>query len=100
MLPRIYFPKKTNIQSKKIGIRPSTGVIFSKYIEQIRYAARNRLYIELEYHGYRRLVEPYSLRQAQTEDQLLYVFELIKGNKKINRIKSYKILKYILMFRV
>lgn len=55
-------------------------------LESIRFAATNRLLIEFEYHGVHRHVEPYSVRQAQTGNVLLYGWELAAGH-----IKAYKI---------
>lgn len=90
-LPRVHFPEPAMVQARRLGIGASTNNMFARYIDQIRYAARNRLCIEIEYHGFKRLVEPYSLRQPRTGNQLLYVYELIKGGVVSNEIKSYKI---------
>jgi predicted nucleotidyltransferase component of viral defense system len=76
--PRIYFPRFERAQA-------------NKYIDQIRYAARNRLCVEIEYHSYKRLVEPYSLRLPDTGNQLLYVYELTKSSDSVNAIRSYKV---------
>lgn len=90
-LPRVHFPEPAFAQARRLGIgRPVTNS-FSRYIDQIRYAARNRLCIEIEYHGVKRLVEPYSLRQPRTGSQVLYVYELIRRGVNTNQIKSYKI---------
>ncbi len=76
--PRIYFPRVERTQA-------------NKYIDQIQYAARNRLCVEIEYHNYKRLVEPYSLRLPDTGNQLLYVYELTKSGDSANSIKSYNV---------
>lgn len=55
-------------------------------LESIRFAATNRLLVEFEYHGAHRQVEPYSVRQAQTGNVLLYGWELAAGH-----IKAYKL---------
>jgi len=55
-------------------------------LEAIRFAATNRLLVEFSYHGVHRQVEPYSVRQAQTGNVLLYGWELAAGH-----IKAYKI---------
>ena len=44
-------------------------------LETIRFAGANRLLLEFAYDGTRRLVEPYSLRQAATGNLLLYAWE-------------------------
>ena len=46
----------------------------------------NRLLVEFDYHGRRRLVEPYSLRTAATGNLLFYAWELAAGH-----IKAFKI---------
>jgi len=90
LLPRVHFPELAIMQAKRIGIGQDTNITFSRYIDQIRYAARNRLCIEVGYHGARRLVQPYSLRQPRTGNQLLYVYELTRGAARTNQIKAYK----------
>lgn len=90
-LPRVHFPEPVIMQARKIGIGHSTNVTFLRYIDQIRYAARNRLCIEIGYHGFKRLAEPYSLRQPKTGNLLLYVFEKEKGVIKTSAIRAYKI---------
>lgn len=90
-LPRVHFPEPGIMQERRIGIGPNANITFSRYIDQIRYAARNRLCIEINYHGFKRLVEPYSLRRPSTGNTLLYVFELQKGFISTNGIRSYKI---------
>ena len=90
-LPRVHFPEPAIMQARKIGIGRQPNMVFSRYIDQIRYAARNRLCIEIEYHRVKRLVEPYSLRQPKTGNQLLYVYELEREGIRSNQIKAYKI---------
>lgn len=41
-------------------------------LEAIRFAGANRLLVEFDYHGRHRVVEPYSLRRAQTTGNLLF----------------------------
>jgi predicted nucleotidyltransferase component of viral defense system len=55
-------------------------------LEIIRFAGMNRLLVEFDYHGRRRLVEPYSLRTAATGNLLFYAWELAAGH-----IKAFKI---------
>lgn len=45
-------------------------------LEAIRAAAANRLLVEFDYHGRRRVVEPYSLRRSTTGKLLLYAWEI------------------------
>lgn len=90
-LPRVHFPEPAILQARRIGVGRNANIAFSRYIDQIRYAARNRLCIEIDYHGFKRLSEPYSLRQSGTGNVLLYVFELVKGSARTNNIRAYKI---------
>jgi predicted nucleotidyltransferase component of viral defense system len=55
-------------------------------LETIRFAATNRLLLEFDYHGQRRRVEPYSVRQAGTGNVLLHAWEIDAGH-----IKAYKL---------
>lgn len=90
-LPRVHFPEPVIMQARRVGIGRNANIAFSRFIDQIRYAARNRLCIEINYHGFKRLVEPYSLRQPSTGNVLLYVFELTKGTVRTSDIRCYKI---------
>jgi len=55
-------------------------------VEVIRFAAVNRLLVEFDYHGKRRIVEPYSLRKPQTGNLLMYAWELAAGHMKAFKI--------------
>ena len=83
-IPRSPFP-----QLQKVGI--PRGVSPGGKLDSIRYAARNRLCVEIYYHGASRLVEPYSLRMPKTGNLLLYAFELSKGGIPTQAIKAYKV---------
>jgi hypothetical protein len=58
---------------------------------RIRFAARNRLLAQIRYHGVSRLVEPYSLRLPETGNLLLYAFEVQRGGRAGEGIKSFKV---------
>ncbi len=58
-------------------------------LEQIRYAARNRLCALVTYNGAQRLVEPYSLRYPTTGNQLLHVHEVQKNGRPSNKHKAF-----------
>jgi predicted nucleotidyltransferase component of viral defense system len=90
-LPRVHFPRIAIAYANRVGIGQQIYPTYSRHIDKIRYAARNRLCIEIDYHGVKRLVEPYSLRQPSTGNQLLYVYEWVKGAVSTNQIKAYKI---------
>ena len=71
----------------QLGMRTLNG----NSIEVIRFAAGNRLCVDLDYtddsgHRSSRVIEPYSLRQAQNDNVLLYGVRIEDG-----KIRSYKI---------
>lgn len=59
-------------------------------LEAIRFAGANRLLARFTYHGRERLVEPYSLRRAETGNVLLYAWEV--GSRHIKAFKTAEIL--------
>ena len=63
----------------------------SSSMNDVVYAARNRLCVEVMYGGVRRLVEPYSLRRPKTGNLLLYVHEVRRGNAPGEGIKALKV---------
>ncbi|HMG68178.1 MAG TPA: nucleotidyl transferase AbiEii/AbiGii toxin family protein [Chitinophagaceae bacterium] len=94
ILPRIHFPEWQAQSRLGIGRRINTPSLPGQsaiYLDHIRFAARNRLCIEITYHGVKRLVEPYSLRLPQTGNLLLYVYELRRGLAIGGGIKAYKV---------
>ena len=60
-------------------------------LERVRFAARNRLLVEIEYRGIGRLVEPYSLRVPRTGNLLLYVWEVRRGGGRSDGVKAFKV---------
>ncbi|MGE0326702.1 MAG: nucleotidyl transferase AbiEii/AbiGii toxin family protein [Polyangiaceae bacterium] len=68
---------------------PAYSLRTPSHIEQIRYAARNRLCAVVTYNGAERLVEPYSLRHPATGNQLLHVHELEKNGRRSNQHKAF-----------
>ena len=64
--------------------------------ETIRFAAANRLCVNLHYHGTLRLIEPYSLRRTKEGNFLLHAVKHNTGESRsyrIDRIESAKITK-------
>lgn len=57
-------------------------------LESVRFAGANRLMIEFDYDGKRRVAEPYSLRQAGTGNVLLYAWE--QGSTQIKAFNTAK----------
>ncbi len=55
-------------------------------IEVIRYAGTNRLCVDLQYQGSKRLIEPYSLRRSREGNLLLYAAKHISGEPRAYRV--------------
>lgn len=55
-------------------------------LETVRFAAANRLCVELGYKGTRRLIEPYSLRRSRAGDLLLYAVRADSGEPRAYRV--------------
>lgn len=64
---------------------------FGSGMDRVRYGARNRLLVRIDYHGVPRLVEPYSLRMPRTGNLLLYVYEVQRGGGPGGGIKAFKV---------
>jgi len=86
---RVSFPQLQQVELSQRAPRRLTSA-FGK-LDLIRYGARNRLYVEISYHGVVRLTEPYSLRLPKTGNLLLYVFELLRAGIPTQTTKAYKV---------
>jgi predicted nucleotidyltransferase component of viral defense system len=75
----------------EIWTRGAPTGAYGSNMDQIRYAARNRLLAQVSYHGVSRLVEPYSLRLPGTGNLLLYVYEIERGGRAGEGIKAFKV---------
>lgn len=64
----------------------SFGVGISAPMEKIRFAAANRLLVDLHYQGKHRLIEPYSLRRSQEGHLLLYGIKHETGQVRAYRV--------------
>ena len=62
-----------------------SGVVRSS-LEIIRFAASNRLCVELEYQGSTRLIEPYSLRRSQEGNVILHAHNVDKDEHRSYRV--------------
>ncbi len=65
-------------------------------LELIRYAAANRLCVDLKYQGIRRLIEPYSLRRTRDGNLLLYAVKHNTGEDRsyrVDRIQNVEVTK-------
>jgi len=90
-VPRMPFPQMSQVGRGAFGLMPRLTSGGRGALEQIRYAARNRLCAEITYHEISRLTEPYSLRIRGTGNLLLYVHELRRGSASSGQIKAYKV---------
>jgi hypothetical protein len=88
-VPREHFPSPIVIPRGR-GL-PSN--VEGSAIDQIRFAARNRLLVEVTYDGVTRVVEPYSIRIKNTGNRLLYVWEVTRGSKQTDQIKAFMVRK-------
>lgn len=65
-------------------------------LEVIRFAAANRLCVDLTYNGTRRIIEPYSLRRTRDENLLMYAVKHATGEDRsyrVDRIQGAKVTK-------
>ncbi|MCC6661542.1 MAG: nucleotidyl transferase AbiEii/AbiGii toxin family protein [Phycisphaerales bacterium] len=63
-------------------------------LETVRFAAANRLCVELGYNGSRRVIEPYSLRRSRAGNLLLYAVRADNGEPRayrVDRIESVRV---------
>ncbi|MCB0368370.1 MAG: nucleotidyl transferase AbiEii/AbiGii toxin family protein, partial [Bdellovibrionales bacterium] len=87
-----------SVPNRRVGVgrnatTPYLGSPFSQSLDQIRFAARNHLLVEIIYKGIPRLVEPYSLRRPNTGNLLLYVYEVQRGGAPGGGIKAFMVSK-------
>ena len=70
--PRAGIPFGVDIDDTWRPPRRFVDIISSHLVETIRFAASNRLCVNLRYKGTQRIIEPYSLRRTKRGDILLY----------------------------
>lgn len=75
---------ETVLRARNLNLRLSGSV--QSIIEVIRFAAGNRLLVELDYQGSARRIEPYSLRRTQDGNILLHAFNTDKGEHRSYRV--------------
>lgn len=75
---------ETVLRARNLNLRLSGSV--QSIIEVIRFAAGNRLLVELDYQGATRRIEPYSLRRTQDGNILLHAFNTDKGEHRSYRV--------------
>lgn len=84
LVPRERFSALPVVRGRVLG---KSGTI----LNNIRFAARNQVCVEITYGGISRLVEPYSLRRPKSGNLLLYAYELLKGNTPSESIKAFQL---------
>ena len=77
-------PGETVIREHTLHL-PLSGTAQS-YLEVIRFAAANRLCVDLHYHDQKRRIEPYSLRRTSEGDIILHAHDLLR-----NAHRSYRV---------
>jgi hypothetical protein len=90
-LPIVSFPEDERVKRDRFPTFRLGGENDTDLTGRITFAARNRLCIEIRYHGAMRVVEPYSLRNPRTGNVLFYAFEIQRGGMNTGQIKAYKV---------
>ena len=85
-------PGETVIREHTLHL-PLSGTAQS-YLEVIRFAAANRLCVDLHYHDQKRRIEPYSLRRTSEGDIILHAHDLLRNahrSYRVDRIQGARI---------
>jgi hypothetical protein len=90
-VPRAPFPQIEQARLARVAPAIRGTPSFYGALDQIRYAARNRLCVEILYHDALRMAEPYSLRMPMTGNMLLYVHEVLKNGAPTDGTRAYKV---------
>ena len=90
-VPRMPFPQMERAQFGRAALSGGGAIGSYAALDKIRYAARNRLCAEIQYHGVPRIAEPYSLRRRGTGNLLLYVHEISRGGVRTETTKAYMV---------
>lgn len=69
-----------------VGLLRMASVGSSRHLEVIRFAAANRLCVDLQYQGSTRRIEPYSLRRTTVGDILLFAVRSVDGESRSYRL--------------
>lgn len=69
-----------------VGVLRRQGVAGSSFLEVIRFAAANRLCVDLTYQGSARRIEPYSLRRTSAGAILLFAVRSANGESRSYRL--------------
>jgi predicted nucleotidyltransferase component of viral defense system len=85
-IPAAYAVSAGEVVLRQRDLRLPVSGQAQSIVEIIRFAAGNRLLVELDYQGSTRLIEPYSLRRTQDGNILLHAW-----NKDKNEHRSYRV---------
>lgn len=85
-VPAAYVSAPGEQITRESTLRLPLGGIEQSYIEIIRFAASNRLCVDLTYQGSVRRVEPYSLRRTQDENIILHAHNIDKDEHRCYRV--------------
>ena len=70
----------------RLPVRPP----LQSHLEIIRFAAANRLCVDLDYHGSTRRIEPYSLRRTREKNIILHAWNVDKNQHRSYRVDRIK----------
>ncbi len=77
-------PGETLIRDRSLRLPVSAGI--QSHVEIIRFAASNRLCVDLDYQGSTRRIEPYSLRRTQDGQIVLHAVRAADGENRSYRV--------------
>ncbi|TGQ46935.1 WYL domain-containing protein [Mesorhizobium sp. M00.F.Ca.ET.216.01.1.1] len=86
VIPAAYASVSGEILIRERALRLPIGLPGQSALEIIRFAAANRLVVELRYQGGTRRIEPYSLRQTQDRNVLLHAWNVDRNEHRSYRV--------------
>ena len=84
--PAAYIEAGDEVLIRERTLRLPVSGTAQSYLEIIRFAASNRLCVELQYQGSTRRIEPYSLRRTHDGNIILHAHNLDKGEHRSYRV--------------
>lgn len=86
VIPAAYANATGEILIRERALRLPIGLPGQSALEIIRFAAANRLIVELQYQGGTRRIEPYSLRQTQEGNVVLHAWNVDRNEHRSYRV--------------
>ncbi|KAB1082569.1 WYL domain-containing protein [Neorhizobium galegae] len=86
VIPAAYASASGEILIRERALRLPIGLPGQSALEIIRFAAANRLIVELHYQGGTRRIEPYSLRQTQDGNVVLHAWNIDRNEHRSYRV--------------